>query len=111
MRITFHEILVISPFLSGGVIRDFNDRNTRSLINDARYMLITREMSLGRLKPEDVSHFQIYKIKDNELHIDFESDAARDADYTFSVKNGVLTMTGGEGSTEPGRVYELTRQE
>ena len=43
---TFHEILVISPFLSGGVIRDFNDRNTRSLINDARYMLITREMSL-----------------------------------------------------------------
>lgn len=52
-----------------------------------------------------------YEIKDNELHIDFESDAARDADYTFSVKNGVLTMTGGEGSTEPGRVYELTRQE
>ena len=61
---TFHEILVISPFLSGGVIRDFNDRNTRSLINDARYMLITREMSLGRLKPEDVSHFQIYTMRD-----------------------------------------------
>ena len=52
-----------------------------------------------------------YEIKDNELHIDVESDAARDADYTFSVKNGVLTMTGGEGSVEPGRVYELTRQE
>lgn len=52
-----------------------------------------------------------YEIKDNELRIDFESDAARDADYTFSVKNGVLTMTGGEGSIEPGRVYELTRQE
>ena len=52
-----------------------------------------------------------YEIKDNELRIDFESDAARDADYTFSVKNSVLTMTGGEGSIEPGRVYELTRQE
>ena len=61
---TFHEILIISPFLSGSVIRDFNDRNTRSLINDARYMLITREMSLGRLKPEDVSHFQIYTMRD-----------------------------------------------
>ena len=61
---TFHEILIISPFLSGGVIRDFNDRNTRSLINDARYMLITREMSLGRLKPEDVSRFQIYTMRD-----------------------------------------------
>lgn len=52
-----------------------------------------------------------YEIKDNELRIDFESDAARDAAYTFSVKNGVLTMTGGEGNIEPGRVYELTRQE
>lgn len=61
---TFHEVLIISPFLSGSVIRDFNDRNTRSLINDARYMLITREMSLGRLKPEDVSHFQIYTMRD-----------------------------------------------
>ena len=61
---TFHEILIISPFLSAGVIRAFNDRNTRSLINDARYMLITREMSLGRLKPEDVSHFQIYTMRD-----------------------------------------------
>ena len=61
---TFHEILIISPFLSGSVIRDFNDRNTRSLINGARYMLITREMSLGRLKPEDVSHFQIYTMRD-----------------------------------------------
>ena len=61
---TFHEIMIISPFLSGGIIRDFNDRNTRSLINDARYMLITREMSLGRLKPEDVSRFQIYTMRD-----------------------------------------------
>ena len=39
------------------------------------------------------------------------NDHEKDADYTFSVKNGVLTMTGGEGSVEPGRVYELTRQE
>ena len=61
---TFHEIMIISPFLSGGIIRDFNDRNTRSLINDARYILITREMSLGRLKPEDVSRFQIYTMRD-----------------------------------------------
>ena len=63
-RDTFHEIMIISPFLSGSIIRDFNDRNTRSLINDARYMLITREMSLGRLKPEDISRFRIYTMRD-----------------------------------------------
>ena len=61
---TFHEILIISPFLSGGIIRDFNDRNINSSINDARYMLITREMSLGRLKPEDAGRFKIYTMRD-----------------------------------------------
>ena len=61
---TFHEILIMSPFLSGGIIRDFNNRNRNSLIKDARYMLITREMSLGRLKPEDISNFKIYTMRD-----------------------------------------------
>lgn len=64
---TFHEIMIISPFLSGGVIRDFNDRNARSPIENAQYMLITREMSLGRLKPEDVSNFDIYTMRDNVI--------------------------------------------
>ena len=64
---TFHEILIMSPFLSGGIIRNFNDRNTKSPIQDARYMLITREMSLARLKPEDVSNFDIYTMRDNVI--------------------------------------------
>ena len=61
---TFHEILIISPFLSGSIIRDFNDRNNRGRIGEARYALITREMSLGKLKPEDVSNFRIYIMRD-----------------------------------------------
>ena len=60
----FHEIMIISPFLSGDILRNFNDRNTNSRIDDARYMLITREMSLGRLKSEDVSRFRIYTMRD-----------------------------------------------
>ena len=63
-RDTFHEILIVSPFISGGIIRSFNDRNTKSPIGSSRYMLITREMSLGRLKPEDVSRFKIYTMRD-----------------------------------------------
>lgn len=61
---TFHEILIMSPFLSGSIIRSFNDRNRYTMIQGARYMLFTREMSLGKLKPEDVSHFQIYTMRD-----------------------------------------------
>ena len=64
---TFHEVLIISPFLSGDMIKDFNDRNKGSLIKDARYMLITREMSLARLKPRDVSNFVIYTMRDQVI--------------------------------------------
>jgi hypothetical protein len=64
---TFHEVLIISPFLSGDTIKDFNDRNNGSLIKDVRYMLITREMSLARLKPRDVSNFVIYTMRDQVI--------------------------------------------
>lgn len=64
---TFHEILIISPFLTGDIIKNFNERNKGSLRRDARYMLITREMSLGRLKPGDVSNFVIYTMRDQVI--------------------------------------------
>lgn len=59
---TFHELLIMSPFLTGSVIKGFNDRNT--YINKTDYMLITRVMSLGKLKPEDCSNFRIFTMKD-----------------------------------------------
>lgn len=59
---SFHEILIMSPFLTGSVIKDFNDRNT--YINKTEYMLFTRAMSLGKLKPEDCSNFRIFTMKD-----------------------------------------------
>ena len=74
---TFHEVLIMSPFISGGILSDFNNRNDKSLIKDARYMLITREMSLGRLKPEEVSHFKIYTMRD--AVIDGESAISGDS--------------------------------
>lgn len=59
---TFHELMIMSPFLTGSVIKDFNDRN--SYINKTDYMLITRAMSLDKLKPEDCSNFRIFTMKD-----------------------------------------------
>ena len=86
---TFHEILIMSPFLSGGIIRNFNDRNIKSPIQDARYMLITREMSLARLKPEDVSNFDIYTMRDNvidgETAISDENEKAQKQDIHAKV--------------------------
>lgn len=59
---TFHEALIISPFLSNDIIKDFNNRNTN--IEKPEMLLITRAMSLERLKPDDCNHFNIYTMKD-----------------------------------------------
>lgn len=77
-RDTFHEIVIISPFLSAEIIRGFNDRNKHSPIENSRYMLITRKMSLKKLKRADANNFEIYTMKDNV--IDGESSISGDAE-------------------------------
>ena len=49
-----------------------------------------------------------YEIKDNELRIDFESDAARDADYTFTVEKDKLILKYVEKDQE--KTYELMKE-
>ena len=74
---TFHEIFIMSPFISGDIIRNFNNRNDYSPIENSRYMLVTRELSLGKLVPDDVSNFDIYTLRDRV--IDGESSISDDA--------------------------------
>lgn len=74
---SFHEILVMSPFISKDIISQFNERSM--WVENKEYILITREMSLERLKPEDCDNFRIYVLKDEivdgEMSIsDGESD-------------------------------------
>lgn len=59
---TFHELVVMSPFLSESVISDFNIKD-RGLTGCKR-TLITRRSELGKLKNYDVDNFSIYALKD-----------------------------------------------
>lgn len=59
---SFHEVMIMSPFLSKGVIKDFNDRN--KYIEHSEHVLVTRASELGKLKPMDCSNFEIYTMKD-----------------------------------------------
>lgn len=59
---SFHEVLIMSPFLSNGVIKDFNNRSP--YITHSEYILLTRAMSLDRLKAKDCANFKIYTLKD-----------------------------------------------
>ena len=59
---SFHELLVISPFISKDIIKQFNERSR--WIENTEYMLITREASLEKLRIEDCDNFRIYALKD-----------------------------------------------
>ena len=59
---SFHEVFIMSPFLSNGIIKDFNNRNP--YINHSEYVLITRAMSLPKLYSADCANFEIYTLKD-----------------------------------------------
>jgi HKD family nuclease len=54
--------MIISPFLSKSVIKDFNERSKK--IKNSELTLITRSSELSKLKPEDCSNIDIYTLKD-----------------------------------------------
>jgi hypothetical protein len=57
----YHELMVISPFLSDSTINDFNKQ---ALTNPNNNTLITRKSELSKLKPSSATHFDIYVMKD-----------------------------------------------
>lgn len=81
---TFHELLIMSPFLSGGVIKGFNTRNDFSPIQNPRYTLFTRAASLAKLKASDCSNFRLYTMRDavidGETGLSGEAGAAQKQD-------------------------------
>lgn len=59
---TFHELVAFSPFLSSSIIAYWN-RPEHSLTGTTR-TLITRKSELDSLKPDQVSRFRIFALKD-----------------------------------------------
>lgn len=76
-RYSFHELIVMSPFLSGSIIESLNQEERA--MKDCRRTLITRRSELGKLKPEQANHFDIYVLKD-EMADDGDSPSGADAE-------------------------------
>lgn len=53
-------LFIMSPFLTGSVIDDFNCRKN----DKSKAILITQSMSLGKLNPQNSSNFEVYTLKD-----------------------------------------------
>lgn len=56
------------------------------------------------------NHFEFtYKAEVGTLYLDFALDYVTDCQYTYTVDGDELTLVGGEGTAEVGKVYELTK--
>ena len=62
----------------------------------------------GALILPNVTYEFSYDIKKDQISIDYENESVRDGTYTFTVEDNTLTLIGGEGTAEVGKVYELT---
>lgn len=60
---TFSELVVMSPFVSGSIISDFNAAERGG--SGCRRTLITRRSELGKLKKTDIDNFSVYVLKDD----------------------------------------------
>ena len=107
-----HEIFIMSPFVSSDVIRYFNERSR--YMEHAEYMLITRAMSLGRLKPADCSHFKIFTMKDAVLQGETaisESGAVTSEGKTTILKSGTVISEDGATALEGGQEAAAVRED
>ena len=52
----------------------------------------------GALLLPNVTYEFTYKIKKDQISIDYENESVRDGAYTFSVDKDKLTLIGGEGT-------------
>lgn len=61
---------------------------------------------------DSITHYEFtYNIKNNVLYIDFALDYVTDCQYTYTLEGNKLTLVGGEGTAEVGKVYVLTKKE
>lgn len=54
---------------------------------------------------ENLHYEYKYTVNDNELKLDFVDDSVRDCTYTFSIKDDIMRIIGGEGTI--GGTYNL----
>ena len=63
----------------------------------------------GRMFYDEGKAFEYtYTVKDSIVYLDFELEYVTDCQYTYTVEGDKLTLIGGKGTAEIGKVYELT---
>lgn len=82
---SFDELLIMSPFLSKTLIKEFNERIDENTVA----LLFTRRMSLEGIGKDDCDNFEVYVLKDQI--IDGESSFSEDSDENSGEELGEHT--------------------
>jgi hypothetical protein len=77
-RADFHELVIMSPFLSDDIIKRFSEPNPYIGESRRKRTLITRATELYKLKKCDIDKWSIYVMKDEV--VDGEQNAGEDGD-------------------------------
>ena len=65
----------------------------------------------GCLCLDGSTHYEFtYTIDQDVLFLDFTVDYVTDCRYTYKVTGNTLTLVGGDGTAEVGKMYELSRE-
>lgn len=89
----FHELVIMSPFLSGSVIEGFND--DRKTLTGTTRTLITRRTEIPKIQGGKASNFDVYVMKDDI--IDGESTVS---DGEKRKHSAIVDDLGGENATK-----------
>lgn len=59
----------------------------------------------------NIHYVFFYKAKEGTLYLDFALDYVTDCQYTYTIDGDKLTLVGGDGTAEVGKVYKLKRKQ
>jgi len=79
---TYHEMFMISPFLSRSTIAELNKLG---LTNPQKNSIITRRSEISKLKPEEVSKFDVFALKD--IIVDGEDALSEGKEGNIDIEN------------------------
>ena len=83
----FHEIAIMSPFISNDVIKLFNDPIRGKNLKSCKRTLLTRYSELSKLTKESADNFEIFTLRDEV--IDGEGEISEDKDITNLSKQDI----------------------
>ncbi len=99
-------VLLIKSNLGSSKSTPYTEINGEWAIDDVTKYIFNSD-GTGTMQLPSESYLFSYKIDNNKIIIDFESDSVNDSNYSYTIKNKVLTII---SDKHPDVKYTMTKQ-